>query len=236
MSRGTVAFAVFAIAVSAGCVRLGFWQLSRLQERQARNAQVVAVMQRPPVTLEGLVADPVARFQRVRVEGTYDFGNELVLTSRARNGAPGVHLITPLRTPGGNVLVNRGWVYAPDGMRIDRSLWREDSVTVVEGYVEPFAPPQPGPVSSPSVERGVRRLERDSLAARFPYPVAPAVVVQRLDSGERAATSAGRPVRVEPPPLTDGPHRAYAVQWFAFAVVGVAGTAWVLLRDRRVAG
>ncbi|HEX9564409.1 MAG TPA: SURF1 family protein [Gemmatimonadaceae bacterium] len=236
MGRGTVVFAVFALAVSAGCVRLGFWQLSRLHERRARNAEVLAMMQLPPTGLAAFLSDSARRFQRVALQGHYDFENEFVLTSRSRNGAPGVHLITPLLTGDGTVLVNRGWVYAPDGMRIDTPLWHEVGDARVEGYVDLFAPEERGPVSTSSVTRGVRRLDRDSIAARLPYPVADLIVVQRLDSGEVAATTAGIPVRVEPPPLNDGPHRAYAVQWFAFALVGVVGTAYVLARDRRPTG
>jgi surfeit locus 1 family protein len=231
--RGTIFFAVFALAVSAGCVRLGFWQLSRLEERRLRNAEVAARSALPPAPALALAGDSSARFRRVVADGLYDFARELLLTSRARNGAPGVHLITPLLTERGAILVNRGWVYAPDGMRIDAVLWREDSVARVEGYAELFAAPQSGPVSTPSVAAAVRRLDHDSLSARFPYPIAPILIVQRLDSGEAAASAKGTPVRVEPPPLGDGPHRAYAIQWFAFAVVGVAGTAYVISRDRR---
>ena len=57
-------------------------------------------------------------------------------------------------------------------------------------------------------------------------------IIRMPDSGEAAALSAGTPVRVDPPPLSQGPHRAYAVQWFAFALVGIVGTGLVLARDR----
>jgi cytochrome oxidase assembly protein ShyY1 len=58
------------------------------------------------------------------------------------------------------------------------------------------------------------------------------MIVQRMDSGEFTAVDRGTPVRVEPPPLDEGPHRAYAIQWFAFALVGLAGSALVFQRDR----
>jgi surfeit locus 1 family protein len=231
-TRGTVFFAIFALLISAGCVRLGFWQVSRLHERQERNAVVLATRDRPAIPVDAVTPE-TPRFQRVRVEGQYDFEHELVYTSRARNGAPGVNLITPLRLNDTvAVLVNRGWVYAPDGMRIQRDLWPEDVRARVEGYAEPFADPAAGPVATPSVARGMRRLDRDSIAALVPYHLLPVLVVQRLDSGEATATARGIPVRVEPPPLGEGSHRAYAVQWFSFAAVGLFGTVFVLLRDR----
>ena len=232
MSRATIAFAIFAIALSLGCIRLGFWQLERLNERIATNAQVVARLGEASVPLERVPVNASARFRRANATGRYDFANEFVLTSRSRHGAPGVHVITPMVTAGDTaVLVNRGWAYAPDGMRIDLSLFREDSNAVVDGFVEEFSTSQ-GAVSTPSVARGVRRLDRDSIVARLPYRIAPFVLVQQLDSGEFTAVDRGTPVRIAPPPLDEGPHRAYAIQWFAFALVGIAGTVLVLQRDR----
>jgi surfeit locus 1 family protein len=231
--RGTLAFAGFAMVVSLGCIRLGFWQLERLGERRATNAQVIARLSEAPVPLERLPRNSTVRFRRATATGTYDFANEFVVTSRSRHGSPGVHIITPLRTGAGDtaVLVNRGWAYAPDGMRVDLILFREDSIAVVDGFAEEFAVSQ-GQVSTPSVAHAVRRLDRDSIAARLPYPLAFVVLVQETDSGEANAVNRGTPVRVEPPPLDEGPHRAYAIQWFAFALVGIVGTLLVLQRDR----
>ncbi|HEX6316352.1 MAG TPA: SURF1 family protein [Gemmatimonadaceae bacterium] len=231
--RGTIFFVVFAVAVSAGCLRLGFWQLDRLRERKAANAEIMARLGEAPVPIERLRAHTGVRFRPATARGTYDFANEMVLTSRGRNGAPGVHVITPLRlaTSDTAVLVNRGWVYSPDGMRIELAPFREDSVAIVEGYVEEFSP-SPGPVSISSATRGVRRLHRDSLAAMLPYPIAPVVLVQQRDSGESVAVERGTPVRVEPPRMGEGPHLSYAIQWFGFALVGVAGSILVLQRDR----
>ena len=239
MRSATVFFTLFALAVSLGCVRLGFWQLERLRERRETNAQVLARLSEPPVPVEKLPPNSTVRFRRVTASGRYDFGHEFVFTTRTRNGAPGVYIITPLRREGTDtaVLVNRGWAYTPDGMRVDMNLFREDSNATIDGFVEEYSVAS-GPVSTPSVERAVRRLDRDSLAARVPYPLAPVILVQQKDSGESIAVERGTPVRVQPPRLDEGPHRAYAIQWFGFAVVGVAGSMVVLFRDgkRRSAG
>ena len=234
ISRGTLAFALFAVTVSLGCIRLGFWQLGRLNDRKARNALITARLVEAPVPLQSLPKDSLVRFKRVRLTGRYDFANEMVLTSRGRNGAPGVHVITPLRleSSDSSVLVNRGWAYAPDGMKIDLTLFREDSNTVVvDGFLEDFSTTQ-GAVSTPSVPNGIRRIAYDSIATRLPYPLSRVIVAQRSDSGEFVAVDKGHPVRADPPPLDEGPHRAYAVQWFAFALVGFVGTVLVLQRDR----
>ena len=233
VSRTTLFFCAMAIAISLGCVRLGFWQLERLNERKATNEQVIARLGEVAVPFERITATTGVRFRRVFANGRYDFGNEFVLMSRSRMGAPGVNIITPLKTDRSDtaVLVNRGWAYAPDGMKVDLALFREDSNAVVDGFVEEFSTAE-GPVSTSSVAHGVRRLDHDSIAARLPYPVARVLLVQRMDSGEFTAVDRGTPVRVEPPPLDEGPHRAYAIQWFAFALVGIAGSAVVFQRDR----
>ena len=234
MRTRTTLFTLFALAVSLGCIRLGFWQLERLRERRDRNAQVLARLGEAPVPLENLPRNSTVRYRRVSSSGTYDFSNEFVLTSRTRNGAPGVHIITPMRLSGSDtaVLVNRGWAYTPDGMRLDLTVYREDTNAVIDGFIEEFADGT-GPVSTPSAERAVRRLDKDSLAARMPYPIADVVIMQTKDSGEFKAVDRGTPVRVEPPRLGDGPHRAYAIQWFGFALVGIAGSVLVLQRDRK---
>ena len=232
IGRGTLAFVVVATAVSLGCVRLGFWQLERLGERRAMNSQVTSRLGEVAVPIERLPRNTV-RFRRATAHGTYDFANEFVVTSRGRNGSPGVHVITPLRIANSDtaVLINRGWAYAPDGMRVDLALFREDSNAVIDGFVEEFSSGT-GTVSTPSVVRAVRRLDRDSIAARLPYPLAPVVLVQQQDSGESRAVDRGTPVRIGPPPLDEGPHRAYAIQWFGFALVGIVGSVLVLQRDR----
>ena len=78
-----------------------------------------------------------ARAQRVNVSGTYDFDHEIALINRSRDGAPGVNILTPLRLPGRDtaVIVNRGWVYSPDGATIDLTKWREPPGAVGTAYV-----------------------------------------------------------------------------------------------------
>ncbi len=231
IGRATLAFAVFAIAISLGCIRLGFWQLQRLTERRATNAEIIARLRESSVPFASVRHGGNIRFTRATASGTYDFGHELVMTGRSRHGSPGVHVITPMRVSGSDtaILVNRGWVYAPDAMRVNLDPFREDSAANVDGFVEEFSAAD-GPVSTPSVDRGVRRLVFDSIAPRLPYPVARLVLVQQRDSGEATAVSRGTPVRIEPPPLDEGPHRSYAIQWFGFALVGVVGTILVIAR------
>ena len=234
MSRRAVAFLVFALVVSAACVRLGFWQLSRLAERRELNAMLAARLGGPPTPAREVARDTAtAAFRRVTATGTYDFANEFALASRTRQGSPGVNIITPLRLAGTDtaVLVNRGWVYAPDAMTADLAKWREADAATVVGYVTAIDRTGSNNASSPNNPRVVRHLYIDSLTSRVPYPLLPFLVVATDSTRTTAGDSV--PARLFAPFMDDGPHLGYAIQWFAFALIGVIGAAVGMRADRR---
>jgi surfeit locus 1 family protein len=228
MSRRTALFCVFALLAAAVFVRLGLWQVARLRERQAHNQVVIEQQRNALVPLARLPRDSTARYRGASADGRFDYEHEIVLASRTNNGSPGVDLLTPLRLPGTDtaVLVNRGWVYSPDGGTVDLGRWRESESAHVEGYVETFSA-DAGATNSTTNPRLVRRVSRQEVAAKIPYPVAPWYLVSRAD------TAAGpHPVRRSTPSLDEGPHRSYAMQWFFFAAIALGGAAAVAFRER----
>jgi len=232
MPRRTLAFIVFALLMAAGCVRLGVWQLGRLAERRTRNAAIIRRMAAPAAGWGQATRDSAsARYRQVQLTGRYDYARELVLTSRGRDGAPGVHVLTPLVVADGPpVLVNRGWAYAADGMSVDLAKWQEGDSAAVDGYLEEFVAVR-GMVSTPSQRRGVRYLARDSIEARLGERVAPFLVVQRMGSVQ--GDTLAHLIRVDLPVLDEGSHRSYAIQWFAFAAIAMVGAGAVARRPRR---
>ena len=184
-----------------------------------------------------------ARFRRVRVSGAYDYAHEFALTLRTRNGSPGVDIITPLIRAGTDtlVLVNRGWIYAPDGMTADISKWREDDRVSAIGFIETFPPPSPFVSRSPGRTRAYRWLDRSVVRFDIGRPIAPFYVVLAPDSmtgypmprqapiTPRAA--APIPPRVQPRGLDEGPHKSYAIQWFSFAAISIFGLIFFLRRS-----
>jgi surfeit locus 1 family protein len=236
MQRRIVFFVLFAVFAAALFVRLGFWQLHRLGERQAANAVMSARLSAPIVDLRTLGADTAAgRFRRARVAGTPDYAHEIVVAARSHEGSPGVNILTPVRVPGTDtaLLVNRGWVYAPDGVTVDLSSWREVD-TVFTGYADALGVL---PISLPGSRGGsrtVRRLDEHELAALLPYPISALYLV--AVSAEPVPSSGGAarpsPVRLSMPSLDEGPHLGYAVQWFSFATIAVVGAAVIAVRTR----
>ncbi|MGH9884626.1 MAG: SURF1 family protein, partial [bacterium] len=197
-------FVVFAVLAAAACVRLGFWQLRRLDERKARNALIESRLAAPPVDAAALPRDTAeARFRRVRVAGTIDYAHELIHAARTRRGSPGVHIFTPVRLAGRDtaILVNRGWVYSPDGSTVDLEKWH-DRDTVFVGYAVEL-PPTGGSTytNRPTV---LAHLAYDVVARALPYPVSPIYVVA-LDAGD-SSSAADRIARLPVPALDNGPH------------------------------
>ena len=239
MSRRALAFLIFALVVSAGCVRLGFWQLDRLRQRRATNAMLVERLSSPPRPVRDVMRDSAtAGFRRATAAGTFDFANEFALAARTRQGSPGVNLVTPMRLAGTDtvVLVNRGWVYAPDAMTADFASWTEPAAASVTGYLVAIGREARGPASAATNRRVVRHLDLDSLTTRLPYPVAPFILVQTDTAPAVAAAPNGpatTPARLPLPVLDEGPHLGYAFQWFAFAFIGLVGAAFGIRADRR---
>ena len=233
MPRRLVLFLLLAVVLAAGCIRLGFWQLSRLAQRRARNSVVAARLSQPVVPLTSLGADSTSSLRKAVVSGAPDFGHEILLAARTYQGSPGVYLLTPLHIAGADtaVLVNRGWIYAPDGVTVDDSKWREGTATYT-GYVELL--PR-GVASKPDgvlrrAARVVRHLDLATVQSLLPYPVSALYLVATTPDTTRPEGQ--RVARLPPPTLDEGPHLSYAIQWFSFAAIALIGGTAVAVRNR----
>jgi surfeit locus 1 family protein len=222
-------FVLLAVVSAAAFVRLGIWQLHRRGERRAQNAVIAARQSEAERDVNTVSFDDTTglRFRRLRVAGTVDYDHELILAARSHNGAPGVNLLTPVRIAGRDtaVIVNRGWVYTPDGSTIDEAKFRDhDSVFV--GYADQF--PSATGTSYAGKQRVLARLGLDVVARAVPYPIARFYVVALGDS----TGAVDRPARLTVPPLDEGPHLSYAIQWFSFALIALAGAVFVIKQAR----
>ncbi len=230
MKVGPRSLILLAAIITAVFIRLGFWQLSRLRERQTLNAELASRAVDSALAVSQLPTDTAnAHYRRVSVQGAYDYANEIVLTLRSRDGSPGVNIVTPLRLAATDtaLLVVRGWVYSPDGMTVDLPPWREGAQANGSGFVETYPPPREGRNSSPTHPNAYRWLDRRGLEGRFDYPLKPYYVV--LTSPPDSSSKSVIP-RLTVPPMDEGPHRSYAIQWFSFAAISIIGTILFLRR------
>ncbi len=241
-------FLAVAIALAALFVRLGVWQLDRLEERKAENALRRARLAEPAVVVSsrGTADGAELAWRRAEVSGGFDYGREIILVGRSHEGHRGAHIVTPLVLSDGTaVLILRGWLPAADGVNVPLAAGRpgRDHTSPTEsggdGARRPgtvtgiILPSVAGPEAS-VIERRIdgerhlvsTRLDPAALDASLPYSVAPWYL---LADG----APPGDMRRVEAPPLDNGPHLNYAVQWFSFAVIAVVGTALFTRRSRR---
>lgn len=235
--RGALA-AIFILVMCAVCVRLGFWQLDRLEQRRTRNDAVRANTAQPPLALgsAALAGDPQAyEWRRAEAAGRYHHAGDMVLRGRSRQGRPGVHLVSPLVLADGRVvMVNRGWLPSPDGSTAEASALRTTGDVRVSGVLLPITTqpdhglPAAGRAGSDTTWR---RIDLAAARERSPGPVVP-LYLQQLPTGGEGETP---PVPVPLPELSEGNHLSYAVQWFSFAAIGVVGLAILLLRRRKAA-
>lgn len=213
LRRRDLAGAIVALAIAAVFVRLGVWQVHRLNDRRAQNATIQAARAEPPVELpQHRFAPEALRDRRAHARGNYDYAHQRVWTGRTFQGAPGVALLTPLRLSDGTaVFVDRGFVASPDARRVDAGRYGEGDTVDVTGLVIP-APRDRGDVNPAAL--------RDSV----PYRLLDAVLL--LD--DTAAPHPAGLLRWRPPLLDNGFFLAYAIIWFCFALTAVVGVVVLL--------
>ncbi len=220
------------VLVAATCVRLGVWQLDRLAQRRAHNAQAGERLALPPLVLADSAATLVAaqpdsfRFRRVRADGRFDFARQLVVLAQAHAGLPGIHVVTPLRISDSTaVLVERGWIPSPDGRSLDTAWVAEPESTVAVGVLLRSEARRAMATSRDTWPRPVLSGDPGAVQQAYPYRLLPLLL--RRDSLPAGVANL-QPVAV--PAMSNGPHLSYAIQWFAFATIALVGSTIVFLR------
>jgi surfeit locus 1 family protein len=221
---------------AAVCIRLGIWQLDRLDQRRAFNAQVETMRALPALDLNGDDIDSIGtmEWRAVTVLGEYDFENQVAIRNRYHGNEVGYHLLTPLRFSGTAVLVDRGWVPADGNSKPED--WRkydEPGMVTVTGQIRlgqgkpafggvADAPPADG---SPLWVWNNGDLEK--IALQMPYPILKVYIQLDADPDDEVPPIPYQPVLE----LTEGSHFGYALQWFAFATILFAGYPFYLRKQ-----
>lgn len=231
VSRKWLLTTLLALAAIAVMVRLGIWQLDRLEQRRAFNARVTEQMDQSKIEL---TADLInldlyqMEYRGVEVFGEYDHRLEVALNNQVWNGLLGIHLLTPLKIAGTEtyVLVNRGWIPSEDYSPDNWSKYEEPGFVTIVGVIRrPQSGPTFGGIPDPTLEPGQARLRHwnrvnlERIMGESGLALLP-IYVQQAPMGEQSAP----PLRALPDlELTEGSHMGYALQWFAFAITLAIG-------------
>ncbi len=233
LTRSGILGTVIVLIVAVVCVRLGLWQLERREDRLALNTALAQRLAAEPVPLGDAPLDTAGlTYRRVTIEGELDADRSVVLAGRSHGGAPGAYLLVPLRTGAASILVNRGWLPAPDAASVDAASVAISGRVTVEGVLMPFP--------DVDVERpaGFRttwyRFAGAAIREQYPYPVSPlylrATVAPTGPAAPDPATEL--PVLLDAPAPEPGPHLSYAIQWFSFAAIFLIGWLTILVRRK----
>jgi surfeit locus 1 family protein len=228
-SRQWIIPTLFIFVASAVCIRLGIWQLDRLEQRRAFNVQVQAMRTEKMLDLNAEQPDDLesTEWRAVQVTGEYDFANQIAVRNQYYGSQYGYHLFTPLLFAGKAVLVDRGWIPA-DGNSTAKDWVKYDEVGQVKvtGQIRLGSQaPAFGSVPDAEVIPGQSRLEfwnnidLEKLEAQIPYPILKIYIQQKPDDGDETPPIPSQPEL----DLTEGPHAGYALQWFTFAVIFFIG-------------
>ncbi len=233
-----IASHLFAASLIVAFVIAGFWQVERLQERQAANTAVLARESSQPVALPDVPGDTPEEqeYRRVQLTGAYDTDREVLIANRSDEGTPGFWAWTVFEIDGGGeILVNRGFVSRAIVIGVDgavplSSIEATPGGVIVEGLLRR------------GLDGGGRLSEDGSQLSRPDATLAATTLGMdlvldsslylELDAQDPALT-AEFPRVIPPPDLGEGPHRSYAFQWFTFATIGLIGYGLVLRRIAR---
>lgn len=219
--------AVFVIVLSVVFVRLGEWQLDRLAERKENNAIVEQHVTAPAVDYSTVFDKAITdadQWQRVRITGVFDRDHQFQVRFRNNNGPRGIEVVTPLRTPSGEVvLIDRGFIETNTSEVATIPDPPAGDVTVV-GHVRRNE--QGSPQAITPVDGMMRLINAPAISESLGYPVADGYIGLL----EMTPSQTGDFESVTPPPLDEGPHFWYAVQWFMFAAIAALGL-FVFIRN-----
>ena len=194
---------------------LGTWQLQRMAWKEGLIDRLESRMMAPAIPAPGAGADiEEIEFRRVTATGEWLHQFEMPLIGRPEKGTVGYHVVTPLRTEEGRVLlVNRGWI--PDD-RKDAARRPESQPTgtlTVEGIVRraglrnSFTPDnEPG--------RGMWfYVDVPQMAAFAKAEGVPDYYIDEL----RREAGPQLPIGADPMIGLRNEHLQYAITWFAMA-------------------
>lgn len=224
-----VALLVVVTVFGALFVKLGFWQLDRLEERRATNTVLVGHENASPIPWTDVFTKPITdadAWQRVSATGTFDADHQFIVRYRSSATGPGYEIVTPLRTASGTVLVDRGFVVKPAGEDFPSVAPAPPSGPVtVMGYVRRDEQGDTGAVDP--IGNSVRLVNSEAIGRTLPYPITNGYI------GLLTVTPAqeGKFVPVDTPEISDGPHFWYAVQWFMFAAFAFVGWFAMVRKD-----
>ena len=218
--------AMLAIALF---VDLGKWQWSRKESRDQINRVLATNLSSPPVALSGVMNTSVEprrsdRWRRIQVSGSFD-SRTYYVRGRAYHGKYGYAVLSLFRSSDEKTVlwIDRGWVAAP-GNASEQPMAVAPPTGIVKllGRVRGLdSLDNPGPGGAlfglPFKQAETVATFISKLATSEPTIKGYVELISSAPSGQH------QPVPRDIPEVTPGPHLAYAIQWYFFALLILLG-------------
>lgn len=210
-------------------LKLGFWQLSRAEEKQLMLTAQAELSQQPAITIEQLTAAEIVNYRPVQATGEF-LNKTWLLDNQMLGGKFGYEVLHPFKLKSGElILVSRGWV--------EGSLYRDqlpqitipkNKVTIV-GYLyqptEAYALEKE--LENKQWPKVIQHLDVQNMYkavagnARISSPF-----LMRLAAGDsRLLKAHWQIINVQPER-----HTAYAYQWFGMAILLIGLYVWASIK------
>ena len=232
---------LLVIAAVIVMIRLGLWQLDRLDQRRAFNARVEEQLAQSALEIseENLRADLYnMEYREAIVLGEYDHDRQVVLRNQDWQGRLGVHLLTPLIIQGSDqaIMVNRGWIPYEDFEAGKLSQFDENGLVEVNGVIRRSqTKPRIGGRADQIPAEGEPPLQAwnwinvGGIAGQLPYELLP-VYLQGSPEPSRNQMPYRTQLELD---LNEGSHLGYAFQWFTFALILAIGYPIYVSREEK---
>ena len=218
---------IIALGLVVLCIWAANWQYTRGVDRHARNNVIEERIARSPIELSARDADPVNNeWQSVSVNGRFDSNQQILLRNRYSEGKYGYEVLTLFTSNSGEKFwVDRGWVQAGATATTPPEITKvpEVDVSITGRFRLDSSLPRGSFFALPGDGQGlVSELNAQSQLDTEKF------YIDLLSGSDPSLTPA---VPAQLPPLSDGPHMAYALQWLFFGGLIVYGR--ILIRRTR---
>ncbi len=218
---------IIALGLVLLCIWAANWQYTRGVDRHARNNVIEERIAQSPIELSARDADPVNNeWQSVSVNGRFDSNQQILLRNRYSEGKYGYEVQTLFTSNSGEKFwVDRGWVQAGATATTPPEVTKvpEVDVSITGRFRLDSSLPRGSFFALPGDGQGlVSELNAQSQLDTEKFYI-------DLLSGSDPSLTPTVPAQL--PPLSDGPHMAYALQWLFFGGLIVYGR--ILIRRTR---
>lgn len=233
-----------ATVVAAGVtMKLGFWQLSRAQEKLALQASIQTKAELPALSVDSLGSTHVATIlhRRVTLKGHWLAQHTLFLDNRQMNSKPGLFVLTPFvfiepsTSLKKTILVQRGWL--PRNF-LDRTALPKVKTDVAEITITGRIAPSPSKLFEFSDnETGALRqnIEINALAKELKLELLPYSLLQ-LDAVSADANDVHDKLlrNWSQPNYGSEKNYGYMVQWWALSALIMLLYVWFQIIRRNI--